>query len=109
MKKLLFILLMTVPFAVTAQDPQVDPCGVGGCTDTLSYTIKNDQGSVVDHTVYDRHVGVPYTEAMVLKYVRLLRCIGKETSTFVDVLKLVEGGQAPAQALQELLEQEVQQ
>ncbi len=104
MKKLLFTLLMAVPFAVAAQGPQPDPCGVGGCTDTLSYTIKNDQGAVVDQTTYDRDVGLPYAEAMALKYVRLLRCTDKETNTFLDILK---AGDDPSTAIMQLLEADV--
>ncbi len=104
MKKLLFTLLFIVPFALSAQDPQPDPCGVGGCTDTLNYTIKNDQGAVVDQTTYDRDVGLPYVEAMALKYVRLLRCTDKEINTLLDVLK---AGGDPSTAIMQLLEADV--
>lgn len=92
MKKLIGFLFVVFPFAVLGADQCPTP---DGCyTDRTTYEILNADGQVVDKTVYDRLVPLSYTDAIVLKYVRMLRNTEGGAKAFLDIL--ATGGDSKA-------------
>jgi hypothetical protein len=90
MKKLLIVLFALLPMAAFGADqcPLPDGC----YTDRVTYEIIGVDGAVVDKTVYERLVPVSYADAMVLKYIRLIRNTEGGAKAFMSVLKA--GGDA---------------
>ena len=83
MKQIFAFVLLVFPFTLWAADcPSPEDCYV----DRVTYEILDSQGVVVDKTVYERNVPIPYTDAIALKYMRMVRHTEGGAKVFLKVL-----------------------